>query len=174
MTMNLATEAVVVSLPTSFIDALLKMHCGFDPSVLAALQSAVPTVQPEMLSKEPMQKVVLDESIPKKYAASFLGVRVSAWSLPEIFAQIVDMMAIAAPEELEKLAGVRARTRRYISRSREAIHPRSNHLPVMLTASGWWISKCIGSEDLKRALIALAHVSDLDFGRCVVFPAPKT
>jgi len=89
--------------------------------------------------------------------------------LPEIFAQFVDMTAKVAPEALDKLAGMSARRRRFVARNPEAIHPGNRHLPITRTASGWWISKNIGQEDLKRALRALCDAAGLTFGADVKF-----
>jgi hypothetical protein len=43
----------------------------------------------------------------------------------------------------------------------------------MKTASGWWISKNIGQEDLKRALWALCQASNLTFGLDVTFSTAR-
>jgi hypothetical protein len=170
MTKNLLGEAVVVSLPISFLDALLKMHGGFDPDVLAALHSGFLTGQSGTPAEELTSTSVLVKQVSEKYSVEFLGITISGRILPDIFAQIVDMTAIAAPEALEELAVVRPRTRRYVSRTPEAIHPGNRQLPVMPTTSGWWVSKNIGKRDLNRALLALASAAGLTFGQDVIFP----
>ena len=93
----------------------------------------------------------------------------SASTLPEIFAQVVDLTAEVASEALDKLAATRARKRRFVARNPEAIHPGRSDLAVMQTASGWWISKNISQADLKRALQALTHAAGLSFGEDIKF-----
>ncbi len=163
-------NTVVVSLPVSFVDTLLKMHEAFHPRVLEALQSSVR----DDLLPQPATETTLSANantlLSKKYHAEFLGIKITAWTLPGIYAQIVDMMAVAAPDALEKLAGFRARKRRFVATTPESIHPGNEYLPVLQTVSDWWISKNIGKEDLKRALSALADAADLNFGRDVIFP----
>lgn len=150
MTTNLHRDEVVISLPASFVDALLKMHGAFDSRVLEELQSSVRVETCIMSAIEPKSLETVSEPLPKKYSAEFLGISITAWTLPELYAQIVDMTALVAPDALDKLAGFRARTRRFVARTPELIHPGNKYLPVLQTASGWWISKNIGQVDLKR------------------------
>jgi hypothetical protein len=105
-----------------------------------------------------------------KYEAEYLGARLFESTLPAIFAHVVDLTADVAPEALDKLAAMRARKRRFVARNPEAVHPGRQDLAVMRTKSGWWISKNIGQEDLKRALHALALASGLTFGDDIKFP----
>lgn len=163
----------LVPLSSSFIEALLKLRVVFDDDLVSALRtsladSTAPSAAPAQ-AKSPAVS-----TLPRgKYAAEFLGITVATRTLPEVFARIVDMTAIAAPEALERLARVRTRERRFISRDPQEIHLGNRHLPVMQTTSGWWISKNTGQEDLKRALRALCQTSGIDFGTDVKFPIPK-
>jgi hypothetical protein len=170
MTTAPSENTVVVSLPVSFVVTLLKMHEAFHPRVLEVLQSSVcydPLPQP---ATETSLSANANTLLPKKYYAEFLGIAVTGRTLPEIYMQIVDMMAVAAPDALEKLAGLRARKRRFVAINPESIHPGNEYLPVLQTVSGWWISKNIGKEDLKRALSALADAAELKIGQDVIFP----
>ena len=80
-------------------------------------------------------------------------------------------MAVVAPEALHKLAAMGARRRGFVAQMPESIHPGRRDLPVMRTTAGWWISKNIGQEDLKRALRALAQAADIRYGNDVKFLA---
>jgi hypothetical protein len=91
-------------------------------------------------------------------------------TLAALFGRVVDMMADVAPENLVSLAGIRTRGRRFISLEPHGIHPYSPHLPVLQTASGWWISKNISQDQLKLALRAICDVSGLRFGEDLRFP----
>lgn len=171
MTIEISERIMLVALPESMVGALLQMHASFNAGLADSLQTliAVPPDGPPECDHEPNPKAC---SMPQvgKYSAEFLGARLTAWTLPEIFAEIVDLTAEVAPEALDKLATMRARRRRFVARKPEAIHPGRQDLSVMRTASGWWISKNIGQADLKRALQALGQAAGLSFGEDVKFP----
>lgn len=173
MKSDFSERTVCVTLSATFVDVLLKLHVTLDSELADALQASIaggPNAQSMCefaLPKEPRK-------LPsKKYTAEFLGVVLTAWTLPEVFAEIVDMTAQVAPEALEKLAALRARKRTFVAQTKEAIHPGNRHLPTMRTASGWWISKNIGQEDLKRALRNLADAAGLTYGRDMIFPVTR-
>ncbi|WP_171206760.1 hypothetical protein [Ruegeria sp. HKCCA0235A] len=104
------------------------------------------------------------------YTAMFLGEPIHAETLPELFARVVDLSFELDPASIERLASMKARTRRYVSRKREAIHPGRPDLPVTRTCTGWWISANVGVEDIVRSLRALADAAKLDFGTDIRFP----
>ena len=164
MEMQSSQGMVQVSLPISFINALLQMHGALAPEVIQSLKAR--TIEEWQSAPEIAVPVMTG-----KYSAEFLGIRISAATLPEIFSQIVDLMAGVAPEALEILAKRKSRKRRFVAHDRHDIHPGRRDLPVMRTSSGWWISGNIGSVDLKRALRELSVAAGLTFGRDVVFPA---
>lgn len=172
MSVEVAGRIVLVSLPEGVIEALLKIHALLDAGLADALQrpTAAPCGRSSGLDREASPRAIVNAPA-RKYVAEFLGVRITAWTLPELFAGLVDLTADVAPEALDKLAAMRARRRRFVARSREAIHPGRQDLGVMRTASGWWISRNIGQADLKRALQALARAAGLGFGEDVRFPA---
>jgi hypothetical protein len=163
--------SVLVELSAPFVELLLKMHATLGPELASALQASL-AGGPDHLSHHELEssKEALNFS-SKDYTAEFLGVVLKASTLPGVFANIVDMTAQVAPEALEKLAGLSARKRRFIARTKEEIHPGNRLLPTMQTASGWWISRNISQKDLKRALNALAQAAGLSFGQDVIFPA---
>ena len=107
----------------------------------------------------------------RKYAGEFLGTSLHARTLPEFFADVINLASAVAPEALVELSTWRTSARRFVAAEPEAVHPRNPHLPVLKTASGWWISRNIGQEDLERALSALCSVSRLTYGRDVMFTA---
>jgi hypothetical protein len=108
----------------------------------------------------------------EKYIGEFLGERVCARTLPDFFETVVNMTSAVAPEVLVELSTWCMGSRRFVAAGPDTVHPDSPHLPVVQTASGWWVSKNIGQEDLKRALWALCHVSRLTFGSDVTFNTP--
>lgn len=170
--MNLETNerTVLVPLPETLVEALLMIHATLDVDFVGTLESRIAD-SPQSFSKGCPEKASRATQPPiRKYAAEFLDMRFTAWTLPEVFAEIVDMTAEVAPEALTKLAGMSARRRRYVARSQEAIHPGNRSLPVTRTKSGWWISKNIGQEDLKRALRAICDAAGITFGKDLKFP----
>ena len=173
MTIEISERTMLVALPESMVGALLQMNASLNAGLAGSLQSLIvgSTNVPAERDHEPNAKAC---SMPQagKYSAEFLGETLTSWTLPEIFVQVVDMTAVVAPEALDKLAAMRPRKRRFVARDPEAIHPGRPDLTVRQTTSGWWISKNIGREDLKRALQALAQAAGLSFGEDVKFLSP--
>ena len=160
-------DNLVVSLSRVFIDALLKLHNAMDSELIGTLQDSLAEN-----SKSQSKHKITESDKPlqpphKKYKAKFIDTVVAGRTLPEVFANIVDMTAKDAPEALDKLARISARKRKYVALTKEAIHPDRKDLPTIQTKSGWWISRNIGKEDLKRALRALSEVT----GKNINFPA---
>ncbi len=172
MTNEISERKILVMLPENLVGALLEVSAYLNASLAGSLQDAIEISanntgggsQKPIVKARPVQQA-------GKYSAEFLGQILSAWTLPEIFARIVDLTAYVAPEALDVLASKRANKRRYVSRSSETIHPGRPDLAVMRTTSGWWISKNIGQDDLKRALRTLSQAAGLNFGRDVKFPS---
>jgi hypothetical protein len=78
---------------------------------------------------------------------------------------LASLMSRVVPDPIERLAQVTARRRRFVARSRDAIHPGRPDLPVIRARSGWWVSASVGGADLLRALNALARANGLVYGR---------
>jgi len=97
---------------------------------------------------------------------------IAANSLGELYGNLVDATFDIAPEALDTLAGMKARTRHYIARDHLDIHPDSPHLPVLKTKSGWYVSKNIGTDDLLRGVRALCKAGGIKDGQDVCYPAP--
>jgi hypothetical protein len=166
-------QTVLVSLPVSIVEAILTMRCALDDEVASALGKSLAGARPvdtALLDQPPPRVAVHDRG---KYAADFLGVGFAVNTLAAVFGRVVDMMADVAPEALVSLAEVRTRGRRFVSLAPRHIHPRSPHLPVLQTASGWWISKNISQDQLKLALRTLCKVSGLNFGGDIKFPLKR-
>jgi len=164
MKSDVAECAVLVPLPANFIDALLKVRATLDNDLASLLETSLASCSGSLQEPEQEEATKAAPLSSGRYVAEFLGVPFTTWTLPEVFAKVVDMAAEVAPEALDRLSEVSARTRRFIARRPEAIHPGNHRLPVMQTASGWWISKNIGQEDLNRALRALCRAAGLRFG----------
>ena len=166
-----AEDKALVELPRTLIRAIVDMHACFDQDVIADLQATLAVRELEH-SEDVNEPCIASRQMPpaRKYAADFLGVRLTTWTLPEMFVEFVDLTAEVAPEALDLLSSKRANRRRYISRTLDGIHPGRPDLSVMRTQSGWWISKNIGQDDLIRGLRALAQASGLEYGSDIRFP----
>lgn len=104
-----------------------------------------------------------------RYALIILGETLLADTLSELFSAVVEILCAIAPEAIEKLAAMHARTRAFVSRNREDIHPGRPDLRLRQSPSGWWVSANIGTEDLKRALRAACEASGLLYDRDIRF-----
>ena len=161
---------VPVSLPATFIDALLKLNEMWPGNLKSGLETALAGQARSLAETVQRPAPAASTQLRGKYYAEYLGVGFAKWTLPEVFAVVVDMTEIVAPEALVRLSQIKTTRRRFVSRTKEAVHLGAKRLPVMQTASGWWISKNIGQEDLKRALRALCSATQLSFGRDLRFP----
>ncbi|MGJ8585144.1 MAG: hypothetical protein ACSHXD_13685 [Marinosulfonomonas sp.] len=157
---------LLMHVPVQFVEALLKMHDSLKTDMCASVLGKQAKID---LDAESIQTAISLKP-RSKYSAEYLGKAIHVETLPEVFATVVDLTNEVAPEALEILANMRARKRRFISRTADAIHPGKPTLPVEQTASGWWISKNVGQEDLIRALNALCDASGLKFGEDIKFP----
>lgn len=165
-----ATQTVLVSMPISIVEAILTLRSVLDDDVASALGISLAGAQTINTTEldAPQTSFPVDER--GKYVAEFLGITFTVDTLAALFGWVVDMMADVAPENLVSLAGIRTRGRRFISLEPRGIHPYSPHLPVLQTASGWWISKNISRDQLKLALRTICDVSGLSFGEDLRFP----
>lgn len=171
MTPAVQNQTVLVRVPVHLVDAMLRMRDSLEKELSASLAASISgdrVTSPKAPDELP-QTIIRPRR--HKHNAEYLGTMIGGRTLPDVFAAIVDLTASVAPEALEDLANMSARSRRYVARKPEAIHPGNSKLPTMRTASGWWISKNIGQEDLRRALKALCSASSLRFGTDVKFPA---
>jgi hypothetical protein len=170
MTCENPAEAVVVSLPISVVEAILGLRSALDDDVAAALGKSLPSARP-MAAALPVPPSPRCNTLRRgKYRAAFLGVEFDADTLPTVFGRIVDMMAEVAPEALVSLAEICTGRRRFISRDRLRIHLSKPDLPVLQTASGWWISRNISEDQLKLACRKMCAVAGLTFGQDIKFP----
>jgi hypothetical protein len=104
-----------------------------------------------------------------KYALELFGETLRASTLAELFGTLIDRLVELDPKAVEKFSAFRSTKRGYVSREKDAIHPRRPDLPVLRTRSGWWISANIGTEDLQRALKAACEAIGLICGRDIRF-----
>jgi hypothetical protein len=160
---------VLVQLPVQLVDAILKMRASLDRDLVASLAADIESYGNVATKEAGTPSKLLNAPRRQKYKAEYLGECIGGRTLPDVFASIVDLTAEVAPEVLEALANMSARSRRYVARTPEAVHPGNRKLPVERTASGWWISKNVGQEDLRRALKALCRAGNLRFGTDVKF-----
>lgn len=169
MTPTAQEPTVLVRIPVHLVDAMLKMRDSINRDLMASLAASIASDANVEINETGKASKLLHGPRHYKYKAEYLGESIKGRTLPDVFAAIVDLTAEIAPEAVEILANMSARSRRYVARKPEAIHPGNNKLPTKRTASGWWISKNIGQEDLVRALMALCRASDLRFGTDVKF-----
>jgi hypothetical protein len=156
---------LLISLPESVVAALIASRHPEDVELSDVVRRLVSQSSWNVCVTPPETATPTLAMAPSaKYEAEFLGEAIGAQTWPDLFARIVDITCEIAPEAIEGLAAVQARSRRYVARRPEAIHPGRPDLPVMPTGSGWWISKNVGREDVKRALRVLADVAGLRFG----------
>ncbi len=117
-----------------------------------------------------LQEEQAKKKIPKphyKHNILFLDTRIGANSLGELYGKLIDLLFDIAPEAVEKLAGMKARTRRFVAKDSSNIHPSSPHLPTLKTKSGWHVSKNIGKVDFNRGTRALCTAADIKYGKDV-------
>lgn len=169
MTPRVQGSTVLVRIPVHLVDALLKMRDSLDGDLIASLASSISGAANDEIKVTGTSSKPTSRLRHHKYKAEYLGESIRGRTLPDVFAAMVDLTAEIAPEALERLADMSARSRRYVARKPEAIHPGNKKLPTKRTSSGWWISKNIGQEDLVRALQALCLASGLRFGTDVKF-----
>lgn len=170
MSNDCRANEVVVSLPITFIETIISLRSSLDQDVASALAKSLADARTRIappLNPPSPSFAVNDRG---KYAAEFLGVRFAAATLAEVFCRVVDMMADVAPEVLVSLSEIRTRGRRLVSKDPHQIHPYSPHLPVLRSASGWWLSKNISQCQLKLALRKTCEMSSLTFGKDIKFP----
>ena len=122
----------------------------------------------ETHSKKP--SCLATDVVRAKHNAEILGHRITASTLGELIAAVVDCVAELDSSILERLARDKARTRRYVARAQADIHPGRPDLSTLKTRSGWWVSSNVGTEDVKRFLEALCAAASLKVGADIRFP----
>jgi len=105
------------------------------------------------------------------YVVEVLGERVRAQTLGRLFRNVVDAVHDLDPAVIERLATMKAYTRRYVARAPEDVHGGRTDLPTLQTRSGWWVSNKISNVDFKRGLRELCRAGGLDYRRDIRFPA---
>jgi hypothetical protein len=172
MTLHLDPTTMAVCLKATTVSRLfaLRQHPGESVDTVVArlvALSDIPT-QNEGTKGHTENRVMSIERSPlrnARYSAVLLGEVVSADSLGGLFGELVDLIDNYFPDVVARLAERKARTRRYVAKTREAIHGGRRDLPTIRTRSGWWVSANIGREDLDRALSAVCAVTGLEMGR---------
>ncbi len=138
---------------------------SLDHIISRLLANSEPEEAVEAVTPPPSRKLRLVE----KYTVEILDYPVGANSLGKLQANVVDAVCELDPDVVERLATMKARERRYVARSRDGVHLSSPHLPVLRTHSGWYVSKNVGREDVKRFLKALCVATGLEFGTDIRF-----
>lgn len=171
-------DLMSVDLPLPFVHGLLAFAHLMDSRVTASLRLALEEHQSATASPEPESPFltsIADETVMvtlrENVCAEILGMRVSGSTLPDLFAQCVDVIHELDPHAIEKLAREKTHARRYVARRREDVHLKSHHLETMNTGSGWWISANVSEKQVTTAMRLLANAANLTFGKDIIFPA---
>ena len=173
MTAETRSPNMLVRLSETTVARLMALRTGpYEPmngvvARLAARSLITPHSEPTVPSRKNRPAAVAGRG---KHAAEVLGERVEAPTLGLLFAAVVDVVAELDPAVLERLAPITPRTRHYVARSKAEIHPGRPDLPTIKARSGWWVSKNVGEEDVRRGLLALCRVASLKFGSDICFP----
>lgn len=118
---------------------------------------------------EPASASITIKAAPKtatgQYKAQYLGEELRSDILWDLFKQIVELSEDLDPEFVKELSTRILRSRRAVSKTRDGVHLRSKHLIVetQQTRGGYWISKNIGKDDLRRQCELLCNVAGLKF-----------
>lgn len=186
MTMIQPSPTVFVTLYESTVAMLMALRAEGETldavaarCVQVARQASVATSAPvlapptpvEAASPSPVGGSTWPAATAGFYVASILGAPVGADTMGRLFRNVVDAIHDLDPAVIERLAGMKARTRRFAARAREDVHAGRRDLPVLQTRSGWWVSANIGRPDLVRGLRALCAAGGLRYGRDIRFPA---
>lgn len=169
---------LMVRMRESTVALLLQLRMSPDEPLdrvverLVSRPKAAPAAQPDSASKLPAPRTSV--SAAEHHGARVLGELLTAPTLGRLFAAAVDVVNAHDPAGVERLAAMRARKRRYISRLQTEVHPGRPDLGVLPTASGWWVSANVGQVDVQRALRALCDAATLTFGKDIIFPLPTS
>lgn len=185
MTMTQASPTVFVALHESTVAMLMTLREGgetldavaarcAEAARKASAEASDPALPPPSLvdAAPPVGASGTTWSITTTgvYRACVLDAPVGANTLGGLFRNVVDAVHDLDPAVIERLAGMKARTRRFVARACEDVHAGRRDLPVLQTRSGWWVSANIGRHNLVRALRALCAASGLRYGRDIRFP----
>jgi len=106
MKSEVAERTVLVPLPATFIDALLKMQGALDNDLASVLETGLAICSPSRTEALPQKAPTATKPPRGKYTAEFLGIPFATRTLPEVFAKIVDMTAEVAPEVLDNCSEI--------------------------------------------------------------------
>lgn len=120
--------------------------------------------------EHPRQKPCEQPSQPKtkegqKYVCYVFDNPVYGKTLPDVFANILDVVHDLDSEALERLAKARVSyVRNIISRDKEKIHLGVPSSRVHKSRSGWWFSAVNSQKQTIRHLEELCRVAGIEFG----------
>lgn len=142
-------------------------------SVVARLAGATaPVAVPPPAAARPAPLTVaepLRQDHSKTYGVVVLGETLTASTLGKMLGTTVDALAAVDATAIERLATMSSRTRAFVARNRDAVHPGRPDLPTLRGSAGWWVSANIGTADIERALRAMCEASNLSYGHDIVF-----
>lgn len=171
MTVNKQMATVQVAIQESTLQALLALRLSSEETLAAVIARLAELKNCPKDDGEP-EKADVAQSVGEdahKYEAGFLDQVLGANALGELYGKLVDALYEVAPDAIASLATMRSRSRRYVAKERAHIHPKSSHLGTLRTASGYFVSRNIGTTDFIRGAKALCAAADLVFNEDVTF-----
>jgi hypothetical protein len=139
--------------------ALAALNCEQHPgSPKTADEIApVPRDEPSAITNSAMHSVTL------------FGNTTSLSTKQDVLTAVLCALSQRDQKFLERFAGERGRTRRFVSRSREALYPGSPHLAsyARQLAGGWWMATNFSERDIERAVTRACEVAGVSYGRDV-------
>ena len=164
-----AQSTVQISVYESTLPLLIAMKQSPEDPLADVIQRSAKYLKPQ--KSKPTSHMRKEEEWASKahcqHEALILGSVVSAKSFGELYGKLIDVLSDVADDAVEKLARMKARSRRYVAMLPSNIHPGSPHLPTLRTESGWYVSMNIGREDFCRGARALCEAAEIEYGNDV-------
>jgi hypothetical protein len=123
-----------------------------------------PPSTPRALGCEPSASI---NSAP--HSVTLFGRTTSLPTKQDVLATVLGELSQRDPSFLERFGAERGRTRRFVSRSREALYPGSPHLATYARqlAGGWWMATNFSERDIERAVTRACDVAGVGYGQDV-------
>lgn len=102
-------------------------------------------------------------------SVTLFGRTTSLRTKQDVLAAVLSELSQRDPNFLERFAAERGRTRRFVSRSREALYPGSPHLATYARqlAGGWWMATNFSARDIERVVTRACDAAGVEYGRDV-------
>ncbi len=166
-------EHCLVSLSEQTIQMMLAARTHADETLDAVARRVLrsPPHTPRFPATRPALDVVNQVRVGGRgHSVTIFGATFVVATKQDVLATVVRTLADCEPSFLERLSWERGRTRRYVSRSREALYQGSPHLAKCARdiGSGWWLATNVSESDIVRVVRAACRLTDLEYGRDIV------